>query len=154
MKLTIRPQRSSAGVQTFSLPNVHGDIFATVDADGKLLNTHQTGPFGEQLAGQATPWNTVNGGTLGYVGSAQKLTEAQLELKPIQMGARVYIPGLGRFLQVDPIQGGTANNYVYVVDPVNDFDLNGMWSLKNAFASLKKIEPHLGLHAYYGQGHL
>ena len=41
------------------------------------------------------------------------------------MGARVYIPVLGRFLQVDPIEGGTDNNYVYANDPVNQFDLDG-----------------------------
>lgn len=41
------------------------------------------------------------------------------------MGARVYIPELGRFLQVDPVEGGTDNNYVYANDPVNEFDLDG-----------------------------
>lgn len=30
-----------------------------------------------------------------------------------------------RFLQVDPIEGGNANDYAYVDDPVNDFDLDG-----------------------------
>ncbi len=69
---------------------------------------------------------------MNYVGAALKLTEAQLALQPIQMGARVYIPGLGRFLSVDPVQGGTDNNYVYASDPVNDFDLDGTFSFKNA----------------------
>ena len=41
------------------------------------------------------------------------------------MGARVYIPALGRFLGVDSVEGGTDNNYVYANDPVNQFDLDG-----------------------------
>ncbi|MGF7229209.1 MAG: RHS repeat-associated core domain-containing protein [Candidatus Saccharibacteria bacterium] len=45
-----------------------------------------------------------------------------------EMGARIYIPSLGRFLSVDPIEGGTPNNYVYPTDPVNDLDLTGQMS--------------------------
>lgn len=36
------------------------------------------------------------------------------------------LPILGRFLQVDPIEGGGDNAYVYVNDPVNHNDLDGM----------------------------
>ncbi len=127
--ITVRPDRASAGARTYSLPNIHGDVFATVDADGLLKDLSQTGPFGEVLAvstvNTATPWNTLNGASFTYVGQHEKLTESALALTPIQMGARVYIPGLGRFLSVDSVQGGTPNNYIYATDAVNDFDLTG-----------------------------
>jgi hypothetical protein len=42
------------------------------------------------------------------------------------MGARSYIPSLGRFLTPDPVAGGSANSYDYVSqDPVNQFDTSG-----------------------------
>ena len=36
-----------------------------------------------------------------------------------------YLPSLGRFAQVDPVEGGVDNNYVYPTDPVNSYDLTG-----------------------------
>jgi len=44
----------------------------------------------------------------------------------MQMGARVYLPAVGRFLQVDPVDGGSANAYDYALqNPVNMQDLTG-----------------------------
>ena len=48
------------------------------------------------------------------------------------MGARIYDPALGRFLQVDPIEGGSCNAYDYVCgNPVGLTDLDG-----------QKVGPH------------
>ena len=123
---------------TYSLPNIHGDVYLTVDADGAVKSTHQTGPFGEQLPDQTAPQNTADGTTWNYVGQHQKLTDT--DTSPIsggivQMGARVYIPVLGRFLSVDPIEGAGDNAYSYVNDPVNEDDLDGKIAPLVAFAA-------------------
>ena len=42
------------------------------------------------------------------------------------MGQRLYDPATGRFLQTDPVEGGSANNYDYVsADPVQGRDYDG-----------------------------
>jgi hypothetical protein len=58
------------------------------------------------------------------------MTEKDFALTPISMGARIYLPQIGRFAQVDPVEGGTENNYVYPTDPVNEFDLSGRFSIR------------------------
>lgn len=84
------------------------------------------------MRNESTPTNTVLGTTYSYVGQHQKLTESNFALQYTQMGARIYVPSIGRFLQVDLVEGGVDNNYVYPTDPVNDFDLTGEWSWRSA----------------------
>ncbi|MBB4662202.1 RHS repeat-associated core domain-containing protein [Conexibacter arvalis] len=44
----------------------------------------------------------------------------------MEMGVRVYLPAVRRFLQVDPVEGGSPNDYEYgPEDPVNVNDLSG-----------------------------
>jgi len=41
------------------------------------------------------------------------------------MGVRLYNPAPGRFLQVDPVPGGSPSAYTYPTDPILIFDLSG-----------------------------
>jgi RHS repeat-associated protein len=48
----------------------------------------------------------------------------------VAMGARSYVPEIGRFLQPDPIEGGSANEYAYTYgDPVNSSDPSGEYTV-------------------------
>lgn len=71
---------------------------------------------------------------MGWAASPTRKGDSLFSVPLIQMGARVYLASAGRFLQTDPVEGGTANDYAYVNDPVNDADYSGMFSL-----NLKKI---------------
>jgi len=128
--LTIKPGASSPNEKTYSLTNIHGDVMATIDSTGVLISHHISGPFGESIVSSSNPANTATDTSWGYLGQHQKTQETALLLSPTQMGARVYIPSLGRFLQVDPVEGGTENNYTYPQDPVNDSDVTGLAGLR------------------------
>lgn len=91
VSVKINPQSTSAGATTYSLSNIHGDIMATVNADGALTIIPPTGPFGEVLQNTVLPQNAENGSSYTYVGRHQKITETSFSTGFIQMGARVYL---------------------------------------------------------------
>lgn len=113
----------------WSYPNIHGDVVATANPMGvKQGATLIYDPFGQAVAG--LPDNSAGNLDYGWLGEHDRGTEHQGGLPLIEMGARVYLPLLGRFLQVDPVPGGSANDFDYCsADPINCFDLGGTFGI-------------------------
>lgn len=117
------------GVSTWSLPNAHGDIVLATDDSGTSQGQARTYDAFGIATGTGLPENAPGSFDYGWLGQHQRPTEHADSLAvTIEMGARQYDPLLGRFLQVDPIEGGSANDYDYAnADPRNQFDLDGTW---------------------------
>jgi RHS repeat-associated protein len=112
---------------TWSYPNIHGDVTALANQAGaKQGATVSYDPYGNPVAG-TLPDNAPGNLDYGWLGQHQRPIEHEPGLQPtVEMGARQYSPLLGRFLEVDPIEGGSANDYDYTSgNPIGSFDLDG-----------------------------
>ena len=112
---------SSSGAVEWQISNLNGDIVATTTAGVGFDTTSVADEFGNMESS-----NNVGTDAYGWLGTDQRAANNPGGL--VLMGVRLYNPTTGRFLQVDPVQGGNANPYDYVYqNPVNNVDLNGMW---------------------------
>ena len=124
---------TAAGGTIWSYPNIRGDMIVTAGSSGLITSgPYSYSPFGAQDPTGSPIQNVGAAISLGAFGEAGILTEtgnAASNTAIIQMGARPYAPSLGRFLGIDPVEGGCANAYVYVFgDPVNHADVTGQSS--------------------------
>ena len=114
--------QADSGVPTLQLADIAGSVVATVPSSGAGSTTPpssitQMSEYGQPEAGSASQ-------RYGWLGAQRRQTEATSQV--VLMGRRVYSPSLGRFLSVDPVQGGSANAYEYcVADPISCRDLDG-----------------------------
>ena len=111
--------QSNGETPTMQLSNVEGDVVATASSSPTataLLSTVRNTEFGVPT--------TTSPPMYSWLGAAQRPTELPSGL--IAMGARGYVPQIGRFLQPDPRRGGSDNPYGYANDdPLNESDLSG-----------------------------
>jgi RHS repeat-associated protein len=116
------------------LTNLHGDIIATASSSEtatELVSKADTSEFGVPTTSLPSKYS--------WLGSIELSTE--LPSGVITMGARSYVPQLGRFLQPDPVPGGSANAYSYTFgDPVNSTDPTGAYASTASAATLLALQ--------------
>ncbi|WP_158675799.1 RHS repeat-associated core domain-containing protein [Nocardia stercoris] len=121
-------------VRNWSYPDIRGNVLFTTDNSGGTVSPiHVYDPYGQDInpttgviGDIAMPQTEQGGMDLGWQGGNGLPIEHSGGQQYIEMGARTYLPSLGRFLQADPVAGGSANGYQYTYgDPINANDPTG-----------------------------
>jgi RHS repeat-associated protein len=115
--------QNSGESPVLQIQDVKGDVVGTAS-----LSETATGLLSK---GDATEYGVPRTGSppkYSWQGALALRTE--LPSGVIAMGARSYVPSIGRFLQPDPIEGGSANEYAYTYgDPINTADPSGEYTV-------------------------
>ncbi len=116
------------------LTDMNGNVVGTAalsESEEKLLSSERATEFGVPTTGKPSKYS--------WLGGALRPTE--LPSGVVSMGARAYVPEIGRFEQTDPIPGGSANPYAYTDgNPVDETDLSGQYVENDYVASFNGEE--------------
>jgi RHS repeat-associated protein len=126
------------------LSDLHGDMIGTAsisETESKLVSANETTEYG-------VPRTTITA-KYSWLGADEVPTE--LSTGVINMGARTYVPQLGRFEQTDPQPGGSINPYAYTDDdPVNQADPTGENTITYNYEAAELGPAQEGLPEQYG----
>jgi RHS repeat-associated protein len=114
--------QASGVAPVLELSDLHSDIIATAalsETETKLLSSTTMTEYGVPTTTKPEKYSWLGGDLLA----------TELPSGAIDMGARSYVPQIGRFLQTDPVPGGSASAYAYVFgDPVDVSDPSGAYT--------------------------
>jgi RHS repeat-associated protein len=143
---TLAATQTETETPVLQLSNLHGDTIATVpdiETASGITSALETSEYGVPTSSE-TPAHAW----LGASGLRTELASGVLD-----MGARSYVPQLGRFLQPDPQAGGSGNAYSYTHgDPLNESDPSGEWSEEGSSGGLSAVGHGEGVHLEGGTG--
>jgi RHS repeat-associated protein len=113
------------------LTNLQGDVVAKAslsETATKLLSTERSTEYGVPTTTKPAKYSWL----------ASDLLATELPSGIVAMGARSYVPQIGRFLQTDPQPGGSANAYAYTYgDPINSSDPSGEYTAEVTAAGME-----------------
>ncbi|WP_249125997.1 DNRLRE domain-containing protein [Streptomyces sp. A2-16] len=125
----------ASGATVLQLTNLHGDVSVQYSPDGSQVRVLHTDEFGN-------PTDTDTD-RYGWLGGQERPTATATDA--ILMGVRVYDPATGRFLQTDPVPGGSANSYEYAgqspvsyADPAGTYKISWGWTQMHVTLSRKQ----------------